>query len=413
MTAPTLFSRRRAAGRAVHRLTVAGTVLAGLSAATAIGNALFMPRLRRPGVTTTLESVVVCIPARNEEDTVPRLIADLRAQSYAGELRVLVLDDGSSDDTEAAARRAADGDPRVTVVSTRTVPSPGWTGKAAACRTLADLALTDAPHAEVIAFLDADVRLSTDAIAASVAALREHDAALVCPWPEQHARGVAERLVQPLLSFSWMSSLFVPLANRSLRPSMVVSCGQFLVFDADAYRQIDGHESVASSATEDLDIARTLRRNGRRTVLVSGAGFVSCRMYSSWTELRDGYTRWLWSSFGGRVGAAVLLAAAATTYLLPPAAAVLGSGDTRRLGTAGYLAAVAARACSARSEAAGRAGILRNTAYAGAHPLSTALFGALILDSHRRRARNELSWKSRPLHASGGETTVLSDTIEK
>jgi glycosyltransferase involved in cell wall biosynthesis len=399
-----------ASPRILHRLTAAGAALAGLSAAMSIGNALFMPRLRRMDISKPHDRVVVCIPARDEESTVPLLIADLRAQTYAGELRVIVLDDGSGDGTLAAARRAADGDPRITVVSTCDPPSPGWTGKAAACRTLADIGLEDQP--DVIVFVDADVRLSPGAVAASVAALRGREAALLCPWPEQKAGSVAEHLVQPLLAFSWMSTLSVPLANRSLRQSLSVACGQFLMFDADAYREIGGHESVASSATEDLDIARTLRSNGKRTILVSGAGFVSCRMYRDWPQLREGYTRWLWSSFGGRMGTAAALAGVSIVYLLPPAAAVLGTGSTRRLGSAGYLAAVTARLCSAQSESAGRAN-LADLARACAHPISAALFATLVLDSRRRFARNELSWKSRPLNAPTIDVAALASTIEK
>lgn len=396
--------------RIMQRLTAASTALAGLSAVMSIGNALFMPRLRQTDIKKPHESVVVCVPARDEESTLPRLIADLRAQTYAGELRVIVLDDGSSDGTLAAARRAADGDPRITVISTCVPPSPGWTGKAAACRTLADIGLEDQP--DVIAFVDADVRLSPGAVAASVAALRCRDAALVCPWPEQKSGSVAEHLVQPLLAFSWMSTLLVPVANRSLRQSLSVACGQFLMFDAGAYREIGGHESVASSFTEDLDIARALRSHGKRTVLVSGAGFVSCRMYRGWPQLREGYTRWLWSSFGGRMGTAVALAGVGIVYLLPPAAAVLGTGSTRRLGTAGYLAAVTARLCSAQAESAGRAN-LADLARAFAHPISAALFATLVLDSRRRFARNELSWKSRSLNAPTIDVATLASTMKK
>lgn len=401
--------------RVLHRLTTAGTMVAGLSAAISIGNALFMPRLRRTRGTELTDRVVVCVPARNEENTVPLLIADLRAQIYAGELSVIVLDDDSDDGTLATARRAADGDSRITVVSTHTPPSPGWTGKAAACRTLADLALAEKP--DVIVFVDADVRMSTESIAASVSALREHNAALLCPWPEQKSGSVAEHLVQPLLAFSWMSSVAIPLANRSLRQSLAVACGQFLMFDTDAYREIGGHESVASSATEDLDIARALRSHGKRTILISGAGFIRCRMYCSWPELRDGYTRWLWSSFGGRVGTAAVLAGVTLIYLLPPVAAVLGSGRTRRLGIAGYLVAVAGRLCSGLSESAPRSGnigdIVRSTASAVAHPISTAIFASLVLDSRRRFARSELSWKSRQLNAPAAHVTITGETIKK
>lgn len=382
-----------------------------------LGNALFMPRMQRTDSAGTHEHVVVCIPARDEETTVPLLIGDLRAQSFDGELSVIVLDDNSSDGTFAAARRAADGDPRITVASNGASPAPGWTGKAAACVALADLAFGEVPLAGIIAFVDADVRLSADAIAASVGALRDRDAALVCPWPDQKTVSIAEHLVQPLLSYSWMSTLFVPLANRSSRQSLAVACGQFLMFDSQIYRDIGGHKSVASSATEDLDIARAVRRNGHRSILISGAGFVSCRMYESWAELRAGYTRWLWSSFGGRTGTAITLSAVALMYAVPPAAAVLGSGRTRRLGLAGYVAAVVARLCAEQSESTCKpddlTGILRSFGVACAHPISAAMFMALVVDSRRRRARNGLSWKGRALNAPTMNTAVTTGVAEK
>lgn len=396
-------SREGRARRVVHRATVAGTALAGFSAVVAAANAIFMPRLRRAESSHVRDRVVVCVPARNEEATVPTLIADLRAQTYAGPLKVLVLDDDSDDRTSAVARHAAGKDPRISVISSSASPRAGWTGKAAACRELAEIAFDVPEKPDVIIFVDADVTLSPDAIEASVAALRTQEAALLCPWPEQFTGSVAERLVQPLLSFSWMSTAPIPLANRSTRPSLAVACGQYLAFDAAAYRRIGGHESVAASATDDLDIARVLRLRGEHTVLVSGAGFVGCRMYRGWSELRAGYTRWLWSSFGGRTGTVAVLTAATLAYLLPPVMAVLGSGRTRRVGAVGYLAAVVGRLCSARSESSRSAANMRAFVQyalpACAHPISTALFAALVLDSRRRHRNDDLSWKSRPLNA--------------
>lgn len=410
----------------VERLTVSGAVLATLAATLSIGNTLSMPRLRRPVTVETNERVVVCVPARDEETTLPLLIGDLRAQTYPGELRVIVLDDESRDGTLDAAHRAAGEDSRIVVESNTLPPPPGWTGKAAACLRLADLAFAGGPPADVIAFVDADVRLSPDAITATVAELRRRGAALVCPWPEQYADSIAERLLQPLLSFSWMSTTVVAAANRSLRQSLAVACGQFLMFDAAAYRRIGGHEPVASSVTEDLAIARVLRRHGERTVLVSGAGFVGCRMYRNWTDLRMGYTRWLWSAFGGRAGSSAVFTLAAVTYLLPAVVAVLGSGRVRRVGTLGYLAGVIARLGSAISEtapfetaggndgAAGRTTIdsmVRHVASAGVHPLATVVFAGLVVDSHIRRARNTLSWKDRPLQRS--TSTTPSRRVQK
>lgn len=169
-----------------RRLVVSGAALAVASAALSVGNALSMPRLRRPGAAATKsDRVVVCVPARDEETRLPLLIGDLCAQSWPGELRVIVLDDGSRDGTRTAALDAARGDSRIAVYSNTAAPPPGWTGKAAACRRLAELAQADSPAADVIVFVDADVRLAPDAVWAAVTALRSSGAALVCPWPEQ------------------------------------------------------------------------------------------------------------------------------------------------------------------------------------------------------------------------------------
>lgn len=379
------------------------------SAALCLANAATLPRLRPPR--RIEESVVVCVPARDEEGTLPHLISDLRAQRRVDDLHVIVLDDASNDNTLLAARAAMNDDSRFAVVPSSTEPPPGWTGKAAACRTLAALAFDRHPETAVIVFVDADVRLGPDAIASAVASLRDDEVALVCPWPEQLADGLAEHLVQPLLGFAWMSTLVVRAANCSLRPSTVVACGQMMVFDASSYRGIGGHASVAGSATEDLAIARVLRRHGRRTTVVSGAGSVSCRMYDGWHAVRGGYTRWLWTAFGGRAGTAAVLATMTFAYLIPPMAAVAGTGRTRRIGAVGYAAAVLSRTVAGLSESENRhlGRIARGVAIATTHPASVVLYGWLSIESHRRHERGMLQWKHRPLvgpasDASGRES---------
>ena len=377
---------------AVRRATTAGAALAGVGAATTAVNALSMRSLRRP-TSDVPGSVAVCIPARNEVDLISALVADLRQQVHCPTLQVFVLDDGSTDGTFEAAVAAADSDPRFHVRRSTTEPPAGWTGKAAACHTLAGQALAGKP--DCIAFVDADVRLSAGAIAAAVSELRRGRTALVSPWPRQQADSCAERLVQPLLSFSWLSTLPVRVANASTRPSTVVACGQFLMFDARAYRDIGGYESVASSATEDLDIARALRRSGHRTAVVLGGELARCRMYDGWSDLRQGYSRWLWSAFGGPVGSTAVLGAAALAYVLPPVAAVFGSGRTRRWGLGGYGAAVAARLVADRAES----GVVGSGAVAAAfvHPVSVLLYGALTVDSFLRSKTGSITWKGRPL----------------
>src|SRR6185436_11595038 len=129
------------------------------------------------------------------------------------------------------------------------------------------------PAADVLVFLDADVRLRPGAIAATVALLGERD--LVCPYPRQVAGTAAERLVQPLLQWSWLTFLPLRLAERSPRPSLSAANGQLLAVRRAAYERAGGRGGVAD-----------------------GTALADCRMYAGWPELRDGYTKSLWAAFG-------------------------------------------------------------------------------------------------------------------
>lgn len=376
--------------RALVGVVRAGAAAATLGAAVAVVNRLTLPRLVPGGVVD--EAVTVIVPARNEARRLPDLVADLRAQRGLRRLRVVIFDDDSADGTAEAARLAAGDDPHVTVIRSTAPPPPGWTGKAAACARA--YAATD--PSGVVVFVDADVRLEPGAVAAAVTLLRDRRADLLTPWPFQRAGSAAEQLVQPLLFWSWFATLPVAVSHRSRRPSTAVSCGQFLVFDAPAYAAVGGHVAVASSPTEDLDLARALRRAGRRTMVAAAGDVASCRMYEGAAPLRAGYTRWLWSAFGPPAGSAAVLVAAAATYVLPPAAALLGRGPGRGWGVVGTAAAVVSRTLARATERGGEPGP-SDVAAALTHPFAVCGFAALTIDSLRARRAGRLGWKDRPL----------------
>lgn len=371
--------------------------MAGLGCVLALAN-LFAVRRLRSDTTPVIEPVMVVVPARDEASRLPGLIADLRAQQGVSRLQVWILDDGSIDGTFPAAVEAIGEDDRFSVVSTDLAPAPGWTGKTAACARLAEIAgvttdSVDSPPGALI-FLDADVRLRPRAIAAAVSELRRSGAGLVTPWPCQRSGSIAEALVQPLLCWSWATTLPVRIADRTLRPSTAVSCGQFLVFDAMVYRAVGGHTAVAGAITEDLALARALRRSGHRTTLVAAGDLASTRMYRGAAELDEGYSRWLWSAYGSTAGALTVDAVAALSGVLPALAAVLGTGRLRRTGALGYTLGVTSRLL-ARSLESGTGPRGADIAAALAHPVSVGAYLRLSARSRRSRRRGTLTWKGR------------------
>jgi hypothetical protein len=364
----------------VSRVVRAGSALAVVLTGHAAVNAALLRRPPWPPAPVQ-EPTSVLLPVRDEAARVGPCLRALLDQTGVADLEVLVLDDGSRDGTAAAVRAAAGDDPRVWLPAGAPLPA-GWLGKPHACAQLAATA-----RGSVLVFLDADVVLAPAGVAATVGLLRRAGLDLVSPYPRQEARTAAERLVQPLLQWSWLTFLPVRLAERSPRPSLAAANGQLLCVDAAAYRRAGGHAAVRDQVLEDVALLRAVKRAGGRGTVADGTRLATCRMYGGWAELRDGYAKSLWAAFGSPAGAAAVLALLGIAYVLPPLAALHGS----TAGLVGYAAGVAGRVVTA-ARTGGR--VWPDPL---AHPASVLLLGWLTLLSFHRRRAGRLAWKGRAL----------------
>jgi hypothetical protein len=336
---------------------------------TAVNTAL----LRRPPARPprTGRRVAVLLPLRNEAARVEPCLRALLAQQGVPALEIVVLDDGSTDSTAEVVASIAGG--RVTLITGEPLP-PGWLGKPHACAQLAS-----ATSAEILVFVDADVVLAPHAVAAGVALLDGFD--LVSPYPKI----IGQRLVQPLLQWSWLTFLPLRAMERSRRASLAAAGGQLLVVRSAAYAAAGGHAAVRDRVLEDIELARAIKRAGGRIALADGSALATCRMYTSFRDLADGYGKSLWASFGSPAGALAAVALLAGLYVLPFVALLAGSAA----GLAGYLLGVAGRIISARATGG------RWFPDALAHPASIVVFGWLVALSFRRRHQGTLAWKGR------------------
>jgi hypothetical protein len=357
------------------RLVVLGTAAAIIGTAHASINARLLRRAPAGSAPATPD-VSVLLPVRDEAHNVVECLRALVGQQPAQRVEILVLDDESSDATREI---AATVDSRVRVISGAPPPS-GWLGKPHACRQLAAAAR---PSSDVLAFVDADVRLEPHAVSAAVELLHRHQLDFVSPYPRQLARTAAERLVQPLLQWSWLTFLPLRLAERSAWPSLAAANGQFLVVRRAAYERAGGH--LPGAVLDDLALAHALRRSGAQGGIVDGTHLATCRMYDGWPALRDGYSKSLWAAFGSPAGAAAVLAALGVAYVAPALAALRGS----KIGALGYAVGVAGRVIAAR-RTGGRA-----WPDALAHPASVVALAGLSALSFIRRSRGTLTWRGR------------------
>jgi hypothetical protein len=341
--------------------------------------------------------VAVLLPARDEAHRIEPSLAGLLAQDHRA-LRVLVLDDGSTDGTGDLVRQRVGPDPRFRVIDGGGDDLPaGWLGKPWACQRLADEALSEDPAPELLVLVDADVVLAPDAVRRIAALVRDSGLDLASPYPRQVALTAVERLVQPLLQWSWLTTLPLAIAEGSQRPSLTAANGQVLAIRPDMYRRIGGHAVVRDEVLEDIALARAVKAHGGRATVTDGTDLATCRMYEGASELVHGYTKSLWAAFGSPAGALGATSLLTYAYVLPPAAGLLARDPaTRAIGAAGYAAAVIGRVLVAR-RTGGRAGD------AWSHPVAILALDALTATSIVRHRRGSLSWKGRGVHVTRAE----------
>lgn len=332
------------------------------------------------------EKVSVLLPARNEQERIPPTLSDLLDQVDLPDVEFLVLDDGSTDNTAEVVRAKASGDHRLRLINGGNEnPPSGWLGKTWACHRLGEQA-----KGSILVFVDADVRFEPHAIAATIDLMRTAKLDFLSPYPRMVAQSWLERVVQPLVVWSWLSFLPLDAVESQPYPSLAAANGQFIVVDAQAYRIVGGHSCVAGDVIEDVGLLRAFKRHGFIGTPGNGAQVAHCRMYSGRHELWAGYTKSLWSAFGSPAGALVVGVMLGCLYVLPPALAAFSRDPlTRVLGTVGFGSAVISRTLVARHTGE------RAWPDALAHPASVATLILLIGASLRGHRAGTLSWSGR------------------
>ncbi len=274
--------------------------LTGVAAVTIV-NALTFPRLDQAPLTTTYPRVSVLIPARNEVLTLPQTLSQLLNQRYP-DFEILVLDDDSSDGTAEAARAAGGGDPRLRVMTGQPLPE-GWLGKNWACHQLSRVAT-----GEILLFTDADVFWSHDALKRIVGEMEARQSDLQTVWPTQITHSWSERLVVPLIAFAIIGYLPLLAVHHLPWPVFAAAMGQCLAFRRVAYAAIGGHAAVRDSVIEDVALAKRIKKLSQHPVhgrlklrAADGGNVLSCRMYRTWAEVRDGFAKNLLAGHGDSI----------------------------------------------------------------------------------------------------------------
>jgi glycosyltransferase involved in cell wall biosynthesis len=238
-----------------------------------------------------LTELVVILPARNEEASLPGCLASLLSQSEPGfELgvhwRLIVVDDASTDGTRALAESQAG----VTVIEAPPLdPTGGFHGKTNACWAGAQDAIANF-QPKWLLFTDADTIHAANSLSRSMREAEKHEAAMLSYSPRQITTGFLQAAVMPLI-FSELASVYPPVKVSDPADRLAAANGQFILIDREAYTAIGGHRAVGPEILEDVALARNLKRSGRRLRFRYAPEMVATRMYRDTPSMIEGWSK--------------------------------------------------------------------------------------------------------------------------
>lgn len=257
--------------------------------------------------------VSICVPARNEESVIERCLKSALKQDYP-KLEVLVLDDESTDRTpEILAGLSKSKGSRLRILRGKPKPQ-GWLGKPWACQQLAEQAQGD-----ILIFIDADTWLQKTMVSRIVRSMGHDVVDFATVWPQQQLLSFWEKVVLPLVYYAlltllparyvhktpkWIPSMLEPL----VRPMFAAACGQCMAFKRSAYETVGGHASVKSEVVEDVALAKVIKKKGLSMKMYHGENAISCRMYNSGKEIREGFSKNFLAGFNHNIPLFLLMA---------------------------------------------------------------------------------------------------------
>jgi hopene-associated glycosyltransferase HpnB len=345
-------------------------------------------------------AVVVLVPARNEADVLPMSLGSLLTQDYAGSLRVVLVDDQSTDHTAELTRTlAAEAGRGVELeVLAGEEPPPGWAGKLWALSQGVS-AVSSETGPEFLLFTDADISHPPSSVRQLVAWAETGRLDQVSLMARLKVDNGWERLLIP--AFVYFFAELYPFArvNRADRKTAAAAGGCMLV-RRQALEKAGGVSAIRGAVIDDVALARALKASGSTIWLGLADEVRSVRPYPALSDIWDMVAR---SAYTQLVFSPLLLFATllglAVTFVGPIAVSVVGllSGSVLvfAVGAASWLIMTITYLPVIRYHGLGSWRAL-------GLPLAALFYGAMTTTSAWRHYRKGVAWKGRHYGAVTG-----------
>jgi hopene-associated glycosyltransferase HpnB len=233
-----------------------------------------------------LPRVALIIPARNEGSMLPTTAPTWSGQDFPN-LRVIVVDDQSEDDTAEVLGRFAASDSKLTVISTGPRPA-GWLGKPWAVSQGVAQVPADV---EWLLFSDADIVFHPSVVRIAMAYAMSEALDMFSLVPRMTCGSTIERI--GMAGFVGAIGLVFPFAwaNDPKRKNLAMASGGFILVKRTAYEAVGGHGALRSEMVEDMKLALRLKQADFRVRTLLTSDLLTTRMYEGWDDLWEGLTK--------------------------------------------------------------------------------------------------------------------------
>ncbi|WP_185806890.1 glycosyltransferase family 2 protein [Bacillus salinus] len=210
--------------------------------------------------------ISIIIPARNEEQTIARLLTSIQSQDYQP-LEIIVVNDQSTDRTKDIALQYG-----ARVIDNKDLPA-GWLGKSWACWNGATVAKGD-----ILIFVDADTWFSKNGIENAISTFQEDNKTDLLTIHPFH---VMERWYEKLSAFFhlvvFLSLGITHIFSKNTKPAG--GFGQLLICKKEIYVTLGGHEAIKEQIVENFAFCQLAISKGFYARAIVGKNIINMRMY--------------------------------------------------------------------------------------------------------------------------------------
>jgi hopene-associated glycosyltransferase HpnB len=262
-------------------------------------------------------TIVAVIPARDEAECIGDAVRSLLVQRLGTPIRIIVVDDGSTDGTADKAEEAADqlGKADYLTVIRGQPLAPGWTGKLWAVSQ--GVAQAERFSPDYLLLTDADIRHEPWSITRLILTAENKGCDLASCMVKLATHSTAEKALIPAFVYFFLQ-LYPPRWIYSPKLKTAGAAGGCVLIRPGTLKRIGGIAAIRNQVIDDCALAQAVKRNGGRVWMGLTDESQSIRSYGGFAGVAQMIAR---SAFNQLEHSSVLLvltiAGLFFTYCLP------------------------------------------------------------------------------------------------